>query len=72
MTVKTKPLWRALSGPAETRFVETPQHTPVLGAKFSKLVLPIGKHTIELLTTREVADAVQRILSLDVVDYDAD
>lgn len=66
MNVKTKPLWRAISGPAS---IELVSGRPILGAKFAKLTIPVGKNTITFPATREVADAVQRILSLEVIDY---
>lgn len=66
--MKTKPLWRALSG---APFIENTHddHIPILGAKFAKIGFPCGKNVLWLPCTREVADAIQRAMTLEVVDY---
>ena len=67
MTVKTKPLWQMISGPAQIELRDTTH--PVLGATFARLTIPVGKNHITFSATREFADAVQKLLSLEIVDY---
>lgn len=55
-----------LSGPASIELI--PTQTPFV--KLAKLRLPIGpRRAFVLDTTLEVANAVQDILALEVVDY---
>jgi hypothetical protein len=70
LTVKTTPLWRLLSGPAQIELVPERLGAGVYGAKFAKLTLPVGKNTITVAATREVASAVQELLAMEVVEYD--
>lgn len=65
--MKTRPLWAMLSGPASIELDRRDRE--ILGAKFAYITLPVGKNTLVIPATREVADAVQKLLSLEIVDY---
>lgn len=67
--MKTIPLWRALSG---APLVEPAREVPILGAKFAKIGFPVGKNVIWLPCTRDAADAIQKAMTLEVVDYGND
>lgn len=57
-----------MSGPVSIELAESGPE--ILGTRgFAKITLPVGKNMLVLPATREVADAIQRILSLEIVDY---
>lgn len=65
--MKTKPLWQALTGAPFITAV--PTETPILGTKLAKITFPVGKNRLTLPCTREVADAIQKTMTLEIVDY---
>lgn len=63
--MKTRPLWAVLSGPPSVQLI--PENEKVFGGPFAKISVPCGDRTLTFTATRQVADAVQSLLSLEVI-----